>query len=117
MNKQWSELNKTMQSQIKKKDTFSLGIDTLINLRKELMEQIIQLKKELSFADFSAVPYRNANGYHNKTICYSLWHIFRIEDVVVHSLIVGDEQIFFKENYQKRLNSPIVTTGNELEGE
>ena len=45
MNKQWSELNKTMQSQIKKKDTFSLGIDTLINLRKELMEQILQLKK------------------------------------------------------------------------
>ena len=30
---------------------------------------------------------------------------------------MGDEQIFFKENYQKRLNSPIITTGNELAGE
>lgn len=60
MNKQWSELNKIMQSQIKKQDTFSLGIDTLINLRKELMEQIFQFKKELSFADFSAMPYKNA---------------------------------------------------------
>ena len=26
MNKEWSELNKTMQAQIKKKDTYKMGI-------------------------------------------------------------------------------------------
>ena len=36
MNKYWSELNKTMQLQIKKKETFEAGIDTLIKLRREL---------------------------------------------------------------------------------
>lgn len=56
----------------------------------------------------------NANGYHNKTIAYSLWHIFRIEDIVVHTLIKNDEQIFFAGDYQKKMNSPIITTGNEL---
>ncbi len=30
MNKLWSELNKTMQTQIKKKDTYEAGIDTFI---------------------------------------------------------------------------------------
>ena len=114
MNKEWTELNKSMQLQIKKKDTFTLGIDTLIELRKKMMEEIIQFKSELSNADFSAMPYMNVNGYHSKTIAYSLWHIFRIEDIVAHSLIADHEQIFFSKGYQKRTNSPIITTGNEL---
>lgn len=114
MNKEWAELNKTMQLQIKKKETFAMGIDTLLALRKTLMEQTMQFKNELSPEDFSAMPYMNAKGYHNKTIAYSLWHIFRIEDIVVHSLIADDEQVFFQKDYQKRINSPIITTGNEL---
>ena len=114
MNKDWSELYKTMQLQIKKNDTFSAGINTLLELRKELMKQIMQFKNELTFADFSAMPYMNAKGYHNKTIAYSLWHVFRIEDIVAHSLIAGDAQVFFKGDYQRRINSPIITTANEL---
>ena len=114
MNKEWSEMNKTMQLQIKKKDTFSAGIDTLLTLREELMKQILQLKTELSFDDFNAMPYMNAKGYHSNTIAYSLWHIFRIEDFVAHTLIANDEQVLFKGNYQRRINSPIITTANEL---
>ena len=114
MNKEWSEMNKTLQLQIKRKDTFATGIDTLLELRRNLMEQIVQFRNELADADFYAMPYMNAKGYHNKTIAYSLWHIFRIEDIVAHSLIANDEQIFFKGDYQRRIKSPIVTTGNEL---
>ena len=114
MNKEWSEMNKTLQLQIKRKDTFATGIDTLLELRRTLMEQIVQFRNELADADFYAMPYMNAKGYHNKTIAYSLWHIFRIEDIVAHSLIANDEQIFFKGDYQSRIKSPIVTTGNEL---
>ena len=114
MNKEWSELNKTMQLQLKKEDTFSAGIYTLLELRKQLMNKIMQFEDELTPADFSAMPYMNANGYHNKTIAYSLWHIFRIEDIVTHSLIAEDEQVLFKKDYQRRINSPIITTGNEL---
>ena len=114
MNKEWAEQNKTMQLQLKKKDTFESGIDTLITLRKDLMTQILQFKEELSQDKFSAMPFMNAKGYHSKTIAYSLWHIFRIEDIVAHSLIVGDEQIFFRGDYQKRIHAPIITTGNEL---
>ena len=89
MNKEWAEMNKTLQLQIKKKDTFAMGIDTLLELRRTLMELIMQFKNELSDIDFCAMPYINAKGYHSKTIAYSLWHIFRIEDIVVHSLIAN----------------------------
>ena len=117
MNKEWSELNKAMQLQLKKADTFSDGINTLINLRKNLMDVIEQFRNELSDDNFSAMPYINAKGYHSKSIAYSLWHIFRIEDIVVNTLIAEKEQVFFRENYQERTNSPIITTGNELTAE
>ena len=116
MNKEWSELNKTMQNRIKKKDTYDAGIDTLVDLRNNLWDTIESFKEELSREDFNAIPFIGADGYHSKTIAYSLWHIFRIEDIVAHTLIKEDEQVFFKGDYQKRIGSPIITTGNELVG-
>ena len=114
MNKEWSERNKTVQAQLRKKETFGDGIDTLSELRSELMDVLLSFRSELQREDFNAMPYMNADGYHSKTVAYSIWHIFRIEDIVAHSLINGDEQVFFAGDYQKRINSPIITTGNEL---
>lgn len=114
MNKEWSELNKTMQAQMKKKDTYRMGIDTLLRLRSQLMQTLVSFKEELCREDFNAIPFINADGYHSKTIAYSVWHIFRIEDIVAHTVINEEEQVFFAGNYQERIHSPIVTTGNEL---
>ena len=114
MNKEWSELNKQMQSQLKKRNTFEDGIASLFRLHGELMDTINSFRKELPREQFSAIPFINADGYHSKTIAYSLWHIFRIEDIVAHTLIAGDEQILFRGSYQQRIGSPIITTGNEL---
>lgn len=114
MNTEWLDLNKKMQLQIKKKGTFYEGIDTLLELRKELMKEIVSLKEALNREDFNAMPFINAKGYHNKTIAYSLYHIFRIEDIVANSLIKKREQVFFKDIYNEKIKSPIITTGNEL---
>lgn len=117
MNKEWSELNKTMQLQIKKKETFTQGIETLLVLRKQLMEQILEFMKTLKRNDFNAMPFPNAEGYHSKTIAYSLYHIFRIEDITANSLVKKGTQIFFANEYQRKMDSPIITTGNELAGQ
>lgn len=114
MNKDWSELNKTMQLKLKKKDTYSDGVADLMELRKQLWDTILSYKSGLKREDFDSIPFINADGYHSKTIAYSLWHIFRIEDIVAHTLIKGDEQVFFAKGYQERTGSPIITTGNEL---
>ena len=115
MNKEWSELNKKVQAQIKKEATFCEGIETLLELRRKLYDEICQFKKELSREEFNSIPFMNAEGYHNKTIAYSIWHIFRIEDIVAHTLIERDEQILFSGDYQRAIGSPIITTGNELQ--
>ena len=114
MNKEWSEQNKKLQLLIKKADTFDQGIDVLFGLRKELWDTLLSFKEELNREDFDAMPFMNADGYHCKNIAYSIWHIFRIEDIVAHTLINGDEEVLFTGDYQRRINSPIITTGNEL---
>ena len=114
MNKDWSELNKTMQQQLKKKDTFDEGIASLFELRKQLWSTILSYKAELKREDFDSIPFINADGYHSKTIAYSLWHVFRIEDICAHTLVAGDGQVLFDGGYKERTGSPIITTGNEL---
>ena len=117
MNKEWSELNKAMQAKIKRRESFDEGIEDLFELRRRLTECLLSFKDEADREDFNAIPFINAEGFHSKTIAYSIWHIFRIEDIVAHTLICGDEQVFFAGNYGKRINSPIITTGNELAGQ
>lgn len=117
MNSEWSELNKEMQVQLKKRESFDEGRQTLFRLRKSLYEVLADMAEALTEGDLCAMPFPNAKGYHSKTIAYSIWHIARIEDITAHSLIKGDSQIFFSENYDRRTGSPIITTGNELSGD
>lgn len=117
MNKEWSALNKTMQLELKKKDTFEEGIGTLLTLRDELMNEMLSWREKYKREDFDAMPFINADGYHCKNIAYSIWHVFRIEDIVAHDLIAGDDEVLFAGDFQRRINSPIITTGNELHKE
>jgi len=117
MNKEWSEMNKKIQALLGKEATYKDGIELLIKLRNELFEQITQIVNGYPLQAFYQKPYANADGYHSKTLSYSIWHIFRIEDIVAHTLIAGDEQISMAGDYQKKIGSPIITTGNELKGQ
>ena len=113
MNKEWSEQNKKMQALLKKA-TFSQGIEELIALRKTLMEQMQSWRGKLKDGDYSKMPFPNAEGYHSKTVAYSIWHIMRIEDIVVNTLIRKQEEVLFAGDFQRKTASPIITTGNEL---
>ena len=116
MDKEWSELNKKMQNLFNKEETFVDAINVLIELRLKVFEQITQIVNGFPKEAFFKMPFINANGYHSKSLTYSIWHIFRIEDIVVHELIEENEQILFAGDYVKKINSPIITTGNELQG-
>ena len=116
MNREWAELNKSMQGLIGKKDTYEAGLEALFRLRGQIMDALLAFRGALAPEAFSAMPFPGAKGYHSKTVAYSLWHIFRIEDIVAHTLIRDDEEVFFRGGYQARTHSPIITTGNELQG-
>lgn len=117
MNRDWSDKNKEIQKLLGKESTFREGIQKLIAFRGEMFEQITQIWNGFPKEAFYQMPFAGADGYHSKTLSYSVWHIFRIEDIVAHELIVQDRQIFFDGDYQQSLHASIITTGNELAGE
>ena len=110
-------MNREMQALISKKATFKDGISKLLELRKSLFEQITQIVNTFPEEAFSQMPFAGAEGYHSKTLAYSIWHIFRIEDIVAHEMIAEDQQVLFSQGFHEAIHSPIITTGNELSGD
>ena len=117
MDKNWSETFKNIQSLLGKAATFPEAIDRLIAFRREMLEQVTQIMTNYPPEAFWQMPFAGAEGYHSKTLAYSVWHIFRIEDIVAHTMIAGDEQVLFAQGFRKTVRSPIITTGNELSGD
>lgn len=54
----------------------------------------------------------NENGIHS--IAWAIWHITRIEDVTMNGLVAGREQVFSSDDWQKRMNTQIIHTGNAM---
>ncbi|MCQ2602131.1 MAG: hypothetical protein MJ184_12290 [Treponema sp.] len=96
MDKDWSEKNKRMQALLNKKETFKEAIAMLIELRNDVFSQITQIVNTFPKEAFYQMPFANADGYHSKTLGYSIWHIFRIEDIVAHEMLECDQQILFR---------------------
>ncbi len=117
MNKDWSEKNKKIQALISKETTFDEGIKLLIELRSELFEQISFIVKTFPPVAFYQLPFGDGEGNHCTTLAWSLWHTFRIEDIVSHELILKNKQILFDGEWLERTGSVIITTGNELAGD
>lgn len=116
MNKEWSNLNKEFQTLISKKTTFSKGINKIFELRKNIYDKVMTVYNEFPLEGYCKQPFVNNPGYDSKTMAYSIYHIIRIEDIVLSRLLKKEEEIYIRNNYQKKMNSSIRTTGNELIG-
>ena len=106
-----------MQMLISKESTFAEGIKVLLELRAELFGQITSIVKTFPPVAFYQMPFGVGKGSQHTTLAWSLWHLFRIEDIVVHTLILKDQQILFKNSWLDKTNSSVITTVNELDGD
>ena len=95
MNKDWAEKNRKMQSLIGKEASFREGISVLSELRDDLFGQISSIVNTYPAEAFHQMPFAGREGYHSKTLAYSMWHVFRIEDIVAHTLIGRNSQVLF----------------------
>ena len=48
------------------------------------------------------------------SLLWILWHISRIEDMTMNILVGNNDQLFFQEDWVKKLNGPIHHSGNEI---
>ena len=116
MNNEWSNQNKEFQNLISKKGTFEEGINCLLKVRASLFEQITQIVRGFPDDAFWQLPFPGAKGNHATTLAWSIWHLFRIEDICVHELVLSGKipQILKSGEWQKKIGAKIITTGNEL---
>lgn len=104
-----SEIFKLFQYNIKRNSSFDMGKQNLLALREDLSAIYDYIFSVCNGDDFYKMPLAN-----DKTIAYYLYHLTRIEDITSNTLIARKAQLFFSENFDKLLNSPIITTGNEI---
>lgn len=104
-----SNLFKDFQNKIKKESTYLEGIELFFKFRKEMERIYDYIFLNCDDEDYSIQKIKTL-----KTIGYYIYHLARIEDITCNTLIANKEQVFFKKNYQEKLGSIIITTGNEL---
>lgn len=93
-------MHKELNKIIRKLEMWEISKNLFINLYLELKNKIDNLFKEL-------------NDYKNENIIWNLWHIMRIEDLIVNILICEKESIL-NEKLKNELNISITDTGNSL---
>jgi hypothetical protein len=49
------------------------------------------------------------------SIAWLIWHMARIEDITMNSLVGGGEQVFLSGGWREKLGANIVHTGNEMD--
>ncbi len=64
---------------------------------------------ELTPAQMRAVP---AGQPHS--VAWLLWHITRIEDMTMNSLLAGEPEVFFRHGWAARLETSCIDTGNAM---
>lgn len=90
-----------------------LELHSIVHSSKTIDEKTKTLEDEL-LENISEEKIKNATNNKGRTIAYGIWHSTRIEDITANLLINNSEQIFEKENWQIKINSPIKHTGNSL---
>ena len=93
-------MHKELNKIIRKLEMWDTSKNLFINLYLELKNKIDNLFKELK-------------DCKNENIIWNLWHIMRIEDLIVNILICEKESIL-NEKLKNELNILITDTGNSL---
>lgn len=93
-------MHKELNKIIRKLEMLEISKNLFINLYLELKNKIDNLFKELK-------------DCKNENIIWNLWHIMRIEDLIVNILICEKESIL-NEKLKNELNISITDTGNSL---
>ncbi len=72
MDRNWSDKNKEIQVLLSKEASFREAVDKLVAFREEMFLQITQIVEGYPAKAFYQMPFAGANGYHSKTLAYSI---------------------------------------------
>jgi hypothetical protein len=116
--KQQTELRHKLLSEDQRQDAFQLFFKQHAMLHSASMAQseLFSLEDEV-FDNLSDDKARQIPRSSENSILWNIWHIARIEDVVMNILVAGTEQVFIEGEWQAELGIGVRDTGNAMPAE
>lgn len=115
--KYWNDQHSLLRRQLEHAQDFSKAIEIFISHHG--MVHTVKLGGYGSFQDevlqglsdkqMCHIPAGQANS-----VAWMLWHITRIEDVTMNVLLADTPQVFYRGDWQSKINSLFVDVGNEM---
>ena len=101
------------EEKIEESKALAIKIHCLVHEKAMSGIDVITYEDEL-WNDINDHKFRETQNNKGRTVAYGMWHTTRIEDITMNLLVEDSEQVINKDNWQQRINSPIVDTGNAL---
>jgi len=116
---QWSDKLQQLRPIIKKDEYLEESKKLILDLHNMLYASAMSGTNQTTFEDqlwngAGENIIRTSVNKKGRTILYGMWHSARIEDITMNLLVAGTDQLFEKDNWLSRINSPIRHTGNSL---
>jgi hypothetical protein len=119
--KQFNEKLKKLKSIVKNESIFKDTISQSLHLHALVHVSKMSGSKEKTYEDdlwegLNDKVAKTAVNKKGKTVIYGIWHSTRIEDITANLLIDNSMQVL-DEDWEKKINSSISDTGNQLSSE
>lgn len=116
----WGVHLQNLRSIIKKDNHLQESKDLILRLHSMVYISEMSRINQITFEDelwqnLNNETARIAQNKKGRTILYGLWHSTRIEDITMNLLVMEKDQLFEKDDWFSRINSPIRHTGNSLD--
>jgi hypothetical protein len=115
--KLWNERHKKLRQALKKSSDHSAAIDLLLHQHAMVHDSEMANASLHSFADevwdgATETIIRCVPPKFEHSIAWIIWHVARIEDMTMNALMAGKTQIFFQDDWFKKLNITEAHSGN-----
>ncbi len=118
--REWSVKLQQLRSIIKKDKCLEEAKSLILELHHMVYVSEMSGINQITFEDqlwnrTDEETIRKSVNKKGRTTLYGIWHSTRIEDITMNLLVDGSDQLFEKDNWFSKINSPIRHTGNSLD--
>lgn len=119
LRKEWNQNQKLFRPLLKDPNQHQAAIQLFLDQHAVLHSSKITPDAPWSYEDIllddlAEDDFRRLLPKQEHTIAWHIWHIARIEDITMHMLIAGEDQLFEADHWQPKLKTKARDTGNTM---
>lgn len=119
LRKEWNTRQKKLRPLLSKPSQHQQAIDLFLTQHAVLHSENLSPAAAWSYEDLlldslDENDFRRLLPNEEHTVAWHIWHIARIEDITMHILVAGEEQILDTQGWQQKLKIAARDTGNSM---